>query len=161
MVLINPVFITVLVIFILAFMLLLTGIEKVINGILVMHGKSRFILIGLGILVIIISLFALIYPLGTSIIVAKVLGIALLVQGISRIIYGIRNRNSSSNWSRAFGIGVGVISLIFALVILNIPKIGLIYAGIYIAISLLVTSIQIISEGISGLPKRRYTNIDK
>ena len=157
--LINPIFSTILVIFILAFMLLLAGIEKVING-LIVHGKSRFVHIGLGIIVIIISLLALTYPIGTSIIVVKVLGIALLVQGIARIISGIRNKHSN-NWSKAFRLGVGIISVIFALIILNSPTIGLVYAGIFIAISLLVTSIQIISEGITGLPKRRHNSLNK
>jgi uncharacterized membrane protein HdeD (DUF308 family) len=156
LVLINPIFSTILVILILAFMLLLAGIEKVTSG-LILHRKARVVNIGLGIIVIAISLIALIYPIGASIVVVQVLGIALLVQGISRIIYGMKNKNISKG-SRGFRVGVGVISIIFSVVKLTIPKIGLIYTGIFIGISLLVTSIQIITEGIKGFPKRMHTN---
>ena len=156
LVLINPIFSAILVILILAFMLLLAGIEKAISG-FIMHGKDRVVNIGLGIIVIAISLLAMTYPIGTSLIVVQVLGIALLVQGIARIISGVRNKNISK-WSRGFRVGVGIISIIFSGLILTIPKIGLIYAGIFIGISLLVTSIQIITEGIKGYPKRMKTN---
>jgi uncharacterized membrane protein HdeD (DUF308 family) len=156
-VLVNPIFSTILVILILDFMLLLAGIEKVASGIIV-PGKSRFITIGLGIIVIIISLIAFIYPIEASLIVVKILGIALLVQGIARIISGLKNKNISK-WSRGFRIGVGIISIGFSLMILAIPKVGLIYAGIFIGISLLVTGIQIISEGIHGQSKRRHNKV--
>ena len=156
MVLINPIFSSVLVIFILAFMLLLAGIEKVLSGIFA-SGKSRFVNIGLGIIVIAISLLAMTYPIGTSLIVVQILGIALLVQGIARLISGVRNKNIGK-WSRGFRISVGIISIIFSVLILSIPKVGLIYAGIFIGISLLVTSIQIITEGIQGHPRSRRHN---
>jgi uncharacterized membrane protein HdeD (DUF308 family) len=48
--LINPVSSTIWVIFILAFMLILAGIKKEING-LIVRGKSRFVHLGLGIIV--------------------------------------------------------------------------------------------------------------
>jgi uncharacterized membrane protein HdeD (DUF308 family) len=151
-VLINPILGTVSVIFFLALLLLFAGIEKAVSGFLV-AGKSRFISIGLGVIVMGISLIAMTYPVGASIFVAFLLGIALLVEGTSRIIHGAKNKQSKG-WSKSFGIGVGILSVIFGGVIMARPDIGLAFAGVLIGISLLVTSIQIISGGITGKPRK-------
>ena len=148
MVLINPIFGAISVIFFLAFLLLFAGIEKVISGLFI-PGKSRFASVGLGIIVIILSLIALAYPVGTGIFIVMLLGVALLVDGISRIIHGIRDKQAKK-WSKSFSIGVGILSILLAFVVIAIPGIGLIFAGILIGIALLITGIQIISAGISG-----------
>ena len=46
--------------------------------------------------------------------------------------------------------GVGVLSIVFALAVLVYPGIGLVLAGLLIGIALLITSIQIISAGVTG-----------
>ena len=61
----------------------------VVSGVL-LPGKSRFFSIGLGIIVIIVALVAMAYPVGAAIIVVLLLGIALLVDGISRVIHGMK-----------------------------------------------------------------------
>ena len=147
-VLINPLIGSISIILFLAFLLLFAGIEKIVSGI-VLSGKSRFVSIGLGIIVIIVSLIALAFPVEAGAFVVLLLGIALLVDGISRIIHGIRDKESRE-WSKNFGIGVGVLSIIFALAVLVYPGIGLVLAGILIGIALLITSIQIISAGVTG-----------
>src|SRR5690606_26941310 len=148
MVLINPIFGAISVVFFLAFLLLFAGIEKVISGIF-MSGKSRFASIGLGIIVIILSLIALAYPVGTGIFIVLLLGVALLVDGISRIVHGIRDKQGSK-WSKSFSLGVGILSILLAIIVIAMPAIGPIFAGILIGIALLITGIQIISAGISG-----------
>ncbi|WP_222424793.1 HdeD family acid-resistance protein [Candidatus Nitrosocosmicus arcticus] len=147
-VLINPIIGSISIIVFLAFLLLFAGVEKIVSGI-VLSGKSRFISIGLGIIVIIVSLIALVYPVEASVFVVLLLGIALLVDGISRIIHGIRDKEGRG-WSKNFGIGVGALSIIFAIAVLVYPGIGLVLAGILIGIALLITSIQIISAGVTG-----------
>ena len=152
-VLINPILGSVSVIFFLALLLLFAGIEMVVSGVL-LPGKSRFFSIGLGIIVIIVALVAMAYPVGAAIIVVLLLGIALLVDGISRVIHGMKDKYSKS-WSKNFGIGVGILSIIFGIIVVVYPGVGLSFAGILIGISLLVTSIQIISAGITGRPRKR------
>jgi len=90
-VLINPILGGISVIFFLALLSLFAGIKMVVSGVL-LPGRHRFISIGLGIVVIIISLVAMAYPVGASIFVVLLLGIALLVDGISRIIHGIKDK---------------------------------------------------------------------
>ena len=147
-VLINPIVGSISVIIFLAFLLLFAGIEKIVSGI-VLSGRSRFVSIGLGIVVVIVATVALIYPVGASIIVVLLLGIALLIDGISRIIHSLKDAQVNK-WSKYFGIGVGALSIILAIAVIIYPGIGLVLAGILIGIALLITSIQIISAGITG-----------
>ena len=86
--------------------LLIVGIEKVITGFFVRSG-SRMGSIGLGILVIILSLIVMAFPHGTTVFLVVMLGVALLVYGIARIIHGIGDRETSG-WARWSNIGVGV-----------------------------------------------------
>jgi uncharacterized membrane protein HdeD (DUF308 family) len=158
MVLFNPIFGTVSVVFFLALLLLFAGIEKVIIG-FTPSGKSHFISIGLGIIVIVVALIAMIYPTGTSIFIVMLFGIALLIDGISRTVYIFRD-NQIKGMPKLFGIGVGMLSILFALVIMAYPRVGLVVAGILIGISLFVTSIQIISDGMTGRQRRKYATLE-
>ena len=158
MVLFNPIFGTVPVVLFLALVLLFAGIEKVIIG-FTPSGKSHLISIGLGIIVIVVALIAMTYPTVTSIFIVMLFGIALLIDGISRTIYTFRE-NQIKGMSKSFGIGVGMLSIIFALVIMLYPRIGLVVAGVFIGISLFVTSIQIISDGMTWRQRRKYATLE-
>jgi len=158
MVIFNPIFGTVPVAFFLALVLLFAGIEKVIIG-FTPSGKSHLISIGLGIIVIVVALIAMTYPTGTSIFIVMLFGIALLIDGISRTVYTFRD-NQIKGKSKSFGIGVGMLSIIFALVIMTYPRIGLVVAGIFIGISLFVTSVQIISDGMASRQRRKYAALE-
>ena len=60
-VLINPFIGSISIILFLGLLLLFAGIEKIVSG-MVLSGKSRIASIGLGIIVIIVSLIALAFP---------------------------------------------------------------------------------------------------
>ena len=158
MVLFNPIFGTVPVVLFLALVLLFAGIEKVIIG-FTPSGKSHLISIGLGIIVIVVALIAMTYPTVTSIFIVMLFGIALLIDGISRTVY-ILGENQIKGMSKSFGIGVGMLSIIFALVIMLYPRIGLVVAGVFIGILLFVTSIQIISDGMTWRQRRKYATLE-
>lgn len=152
-VLIYPILGGITLIFFIAFLLFFAGIEKIISGI-TGSGKSRFSGIGLGIIVVILSIIALIFPIGASNFVIILLGVALLVDGVSRIVHSIRHKEGTG-WSNKFGIGVGILSIILAIIVIIYPTIGQIFAGILIGIALLITAIQIISAGVTGFKARR------
>jgi uncharacterized membrane protein HdeD (DUF308 family) len=92
-VLINPILGSDSVIFFLALLLLFAGIEMVISGVLLPR-KSRFFSLGLGIIVIIVAFVAMVYPVGAVIIVVLLLSVTLLVDGISRVIHGMKDKYS-------------------------------------------------------------------
>src|SRR5215217_2109556 len=135
-------------VWILAIIFLIVGIEKVLSGIFIPSG-SRWGTIGLGILVIIMASIALAYPVGTTVALFFFLGLALLFEGIARIIHGFGDR-TQRGWSRGFSIGVGVLAVIFAILIMASPFFGAVLAGLIIGIILIIIGIQMISAGIAG-----------
>ena len=112
----------------------------------------RFAGISLDIAIIILAIIAVAFPLITSIIAISLLGIALLFSGVSRIIDGI-NETHIRNWKWGFIVGSGILSIILSITILVFPVIGIAIAGLLIRISLLVTGVQMISSGLSGMIK--------
>ena len=131
-----------------AIILLIVGIEKVLSGIFI-PSKSRWGSVGLGIIVIILSIIVLSFPVGTTAFLIILLAIALLIDGIARVIHGIADKTSRS-WSRMFRIAAGVIAIVLALVIIASPVIGAALVGILLGISLLIIGIEIITRGVSG-----------
>lgn len=139
--------------------LLIVGIEKVITGFFVRSG-SRMGSIGLGILVIILSLIVMAFPHGTTVFLVVMLGVALLVYGIARIIHGIGDRETSG-WARWSNIGVGVLMLIISGLILASPGFGIAFTAFLIGIALLIAGIQIIAAGFSGRKMRLLPGRDR
>src|SRR5919108_4195005 len=131
-----PVITLVTLVFILAIIFLIIGIERVISGIFIPHG-SRWGTIGLGILVIILASIALAFPVATTVTLFLFLGFALLFDGISRIIYGFGDR-TQRGWVRGFSIGVGVLAVVFAGLIIVFPFFVAVLAGLIIGIILLI-----------------------
>ena len=114
------------------------------------YPKSRWGSVGLGIIVIILSIIVLSFPVGTTAFLIILLAIALLIDGIARVIHGIADKTSRS-WSRIFRIAAGVIAIVLALVIIASPVIGAALVGILLGIALLIIiGIEIIARGVSG-----------
>ena len=147
-ILINPELATVSIVLIASIILLIVGIEQVILGLFVKQ-KSRFVSIGLGVLVIILSSILIAYPKGTTALLIYILAFALLFNGVSRLIHGWRDR-LRRGWSRGFRIGVGALEIGLSIAILVSPNMGATLVGILIAIALLIAGIQIIIAGIFG-----------
>jgi uncharacterized membrane protein HdeD (DUF308 family) len=139
-------------VWILAIIFLIVGIEKVLSGIFIPSG-SRWGTIGLGILVIIMASIALAYPVGTSVALFIFLGFALLFEGIALIIHGFGDK-TQRGWSRGFSIGVGILAIIVAGLMIVSPPFGAALAGLIIGIVLLIVGIQLVSAGIGGRETR-------
>jgi uncharacterized membrane protein HdeD (DUF308 family) len=139
-------------VFILAIIFLVIGIERVISGIFIPHG-SRWGTIGLGILVIILASIALTFPVATTVTLFLFLGFALLFAGIARIVQGFGDR-MQKGWVRGFHIGVGILAVIFGGWIIVSPFFGAVLAGFIMAIILIIIGIEAISAGIGGRETR-------
>ena len=133
---------------ILAIVFLIVGIERVISGI-IGASKSRWASVGLGILVIILASIALAYPVSTTVVLFFFLGLALLFDGIARIIHGFADK-TQRGWVRGFYIGVGVLAVIFGGMIIVSPFFGAVLAGFIMGIILLIIGIEMIAAGIGG-----------
>jgi uncharacterized membrane protein HdeD (DUF308 family) len=138
------------VVYILAVVLFFVGIERIVIGIFSpAPGSSRWVTIGLGIVVLIVSIIVMVYPLGSSVFFLFVLAIALFCDGIARVVHSLADR-SASGGSRAFGIIAGIFSIIIAILIMVSPIWGAFIAGIMVSVALLVVGLQIIAAGVSG-----------
>jgi uncharacterized membrane protein HdeD (DUF308 family) len=143
-----PVLTFVTIVLILGVVLFVVGIERIIQGI-VAPGKSRWGTIGLGILVIIISIIVMALPgvVGVSLIIFIAIG--LLFDGIARVYHGATDK-TTHRWSRIFSIAAGVIEIGLSLMIMAAPVIGVELVSFLLAIALLIVGIQIIASGVSG-----------
>jgi len=109
-------------------------------------GWLRAAQIGLGVLTIALSIFALSFPGVTYISVVWVLAIILFFVGIEQIIVGIFSPRKF-RWS---SIGLGVLVLIFAAIAMSYPVAAAITIIIFIGIAFLINGIARIIEGFSG-----------
>lgn len=136
------------IVLIIGILLLIVGIESVISG-LIVKSKSRLASIGLGIIVIILAFIVMAFPIGTTVFLILLMGIALLIDGISRLVHGFGDKESRG-WSRGFRIGVGALEVILGILIMVSPAVGVAFVAFIIAIALLIVGIQMIAGGISG-----------
>ena len=135
------------IIWILAIVLLFVGIEEIIAGIYSI-GKSRWTNIGLGAVVVVLAILAMIYPAAAANLVIVIIAIAFLISGIARIIEGLRGKHRGL--SKAFLIGVGALAIVLSIAVLFSPYFGKTLAGIIIAVGLLITGIQMVIHGVRG-----------
>ena len=143
-----PVLTFVTIVLLLGVVLFVVGIERIIQGI-VAPGKSRWGTIGLGILVLIISIIVIAFPGAFGVFLIILLAIGLLFDGIARVYHGATDK-TRGRWSRIFSIAVGVIEIVLSLTILAAPVIGAELVSLLLAIALLIVGIQIIVAGITG-----------
>ena len=137
-----------------AIILLLFGIEHVVTGVFVK--RSRFVHIGLGGLIIILSSIVIAYPTASATLIVWLAAIALLFSGVASIISGLRvrhveNRRVPGRASRAVSVAAGGLAVAISVSIMASPTFGVQLAGFVIGIALLVYGIRLFITGISGL----------
>jgi uncharacterized membrane protein HdeD (DUF308 family) len=109
-------------------------------------GWLRAVQIGLGVLTVALSIFALAFPAFTYISIVWILAVVLFFVGIEQIVIGIFSP-SRSRWSN---IGLGILVLIFAGIAMSFPVAAAITIIIFIGIAFLINGIARIVEGFSG-----------
>ena len=97
-----------------------------------------------GALMIVFGILAFVWPLGTAVALAVLVGIFALVDGVIDIIDAIRFRGSPGVGLRVF---LGIVSLVFGALLLFWPHISLGVLVIFVAIwSILIGALQIIAN---------------
>jgi uncharacterized membrane protein HdeD (DUF308 family) len=146
---IGPAILTI--ILILSLILLVVGIERTSVGIEMRRSSrgSSLANIVLGLAIIAFSIVLMQFPIFASAVLVILAAVALLLSGIARILHGISKKTSRS--SRAFLIGVGVISITVSILVIAHPiSFGLVLFGIIISIAFLISGIEMMALGISG-----------
>jgi len=128
----------------LAIILFFIGIEKIITGAFRV-GKYKWIIIGLGLLVIIFAGIALSLHLPSRYSIIILLALSVFVSGTTRIVDGTRKE---SKRSESFVIGVGALNIVVSVVIISVPSLGAVMAGRTVALLLLISGIQTLASGL-------------
>jgi uncharacterized membrane protein HdeD (DUF308 family) len=113
--------------------------------------------IGLGILVIILSLIVIAFPAAVGVFVLILIGIVLLIDGISRLVHGFGDKERRG-WSRGFRIGVGALEIVLGILIMVSPGFGAAFVGLIVAIAVLIVGIEMIVAGVKGRRMRLPTS---
>lgn len=129
--------------------LLLIGIERIVIGIALPTPNKSYKLanIGLGPLIIALAIVLIFYP-ASHLVPPIALGtLALLFNGISKIMQGIIGKENAK-WSKAILIGVGTLNIAVSALAVIVPSSGESMLARSISITLLVTGIQMIVSSI-------------
>ena len=109
-------------------------------------GWMRGVQIGLGILVVVLSIYALAYPGAAFVSLVLILGIILFIVGIEKIVSGIflpiKGRGAT--------IGLGILVLIFAGFVIAFPGFATWIITVFIGIALLFGGAASIAQAFSG-----------
>jgi uncharacterized membrane protein HdeD (DUF308 family) len=153
-----PAFTFISVVYVLAIVLFVLAIERIIIGIFSpAPGQSRWGVVGLGVLVLIVSIIVMAYPVGTTVFLLFLLAVALFFDGIARIVHGIGDK-SISKGAKIFSIVAGAIAIGLSILIFASPLLGAVFVGMVLAISLLINGIQVIVAGVTG---RRVSSVGR
>jgi uncharacterized membrane protein HdeD (DUF308 family) len=150
---IGPAILTI--ILILSVILLAVGIERISVGIAMRHycrgsGLSNIVI---GLVVIAFSIVLMQFPIFTSSVLVILAALALLLNGIARIIHGASGKGSGS--SRTLLIGVGIVSVALSILVIVRPiDLGLVLFATMISVAFLISGIEMMALGISG--RQRY-----
>jgi uncharacterized membrane protein HdeD (DUF308 family) len=106
----------------------------------------RAVQIGLGVITIALSIFALAFPAASFISIVWILAVVLFFVGIEEIIVGIFSPRRS-RWS---SIGLGILVLIFAGIAMSYPVAAAITIVVFIGIAFLINGIARILQGFTG-----------
>jgi uncharacterized membrane protein HdeD (DUF308 family) len=112
----------------------------------------RAVQIGLGVIVIILSISILIQPAIATVSLVVIAAVILLIVGMERIIYGIFIRHKS----RLPTIGFGILVIILAAIAIAFPVLATIFLVFLIAFALLFDGISRIIHGVGDKESRSW-----
>lgn len=149
-IIVNPGFGIEFLVSLLSIILFVVGIERISIGFLPNMAKSsRISNIILGALTIGLAILVLALPFLALGFLVTLLAIGLLFIGIARIVHGIIDKQASK-WSRAFLIGVGILSIVVSFLVITEPFLGLFALVFMLAVNLLIIGIESIVHGVAG-----------
>lgn len=134
-----------------AFTLVIVGSENIFSGIIFPHlpKKSRIIDIILGIAILAFGIFTISNPESSIKFLIWVIAIALLINGVVRII-GSRSSKNDKKGHQTIKLATGIVSIALGIFVLVAPEMGFIILVLAIVIALVIQGIEIIIQGIRG-----------
>lgn len=108
--------------------------------------------IGLGLLAIVFGVLSFIYPLFTTAVIVGLISFGLMCVGISTILHGTMHA-SHSRLSRAFDLAMGVLTLVFSIMAISIPSVGILFLMVLLSAGFLIIGVEAIVAGVFA-PRR-------
>jgi len=139
----------------LAFALFILASGKIVIGVAGKYLKrsARAASVGLGILAIFLGVLALTQPVFTSAVIIGLVSFGLMFIGISTSLHGVIHK-SHSRVSRAFDIGIGIITVIISIMAITNPSFGLVFLIVLISTVFLIVGIESIIGSVFGQKRR-------
>ena len=156
------------VIVLISIILLIIGIERVVIGMLsysrpysneqsvtsslfsaffIGRRSSPFTNIGLGIIAIALAIVALAFPLIATGVLVALISFGFMFNGIARIMQGMalhygETRGGTTKWYKALTIGVGMLSIVSAVIIFASPALGIFFIALLLFIGIIHSTID-------------------
>lgn len=134
-----------------AVVLFIVGIERVVSGIVTefLSRRSRMINIGIGAVVLFFAIITISFPENSINFLILIVGLALLFNGVLRVIDGLRKSFESST-QRFFRLFVGGICIVIAGFVLASEQVGIIVVTVVMVVALVIQGAEILYTGIKG-----------
>jgi uncharacterized membrane protein HdeD (DUF308 family) len=148
----NPTLAPLTAMVIFAIVLFIVGIERIVSGIVTefLSKRSRLINIGIGAVVLFFAIITIAFPENSINFLILIVGLALLFNGILRVIDGLRKSFESST-QRFFRLLVGAICIVIAGFVLAGPEqVGIAVVTIVMVVALVIQGAEILYTGIKG-----------
>ena len=148
----NPTLAPLTAMVIFAIVLFIVGIERIVSGIVTefLSRRSRLINIGIGAVVLFFAIITIAFPENSINFLILIVGLALLFNGILRVIDGLRKSFESST-QRFFRLLVGAICIVIAGFVLAGPEqVGIAVVTIVMVVALVIQGAEILYTGIKG-----------
>lgn len=148
----NPLIASLTAITLFAVVLFIVGIERVVSGIVTefLSRRSRLINIGIGAVVLFFAIITISFPENSINFLILIVGLALLFNGILRVIDGLRKSFENST-QRLFRLLVGAICIVIAGFVLAGPEqVGIAVVTIVMVVALVIQGAEILYTGIKG-----------
>jgi uncharacterized membrane protein HdeD (DUF308 family) len=134
-----------------AIVLFTVGVERIASGIGTeyLSRKSRIINIGIGAVVLFFAIITIAFPQNSINFLVLIVGLALLFNGVIRIVDGIRKSFPHAS-QRMFRIGTGVICIAISGLVLTSEQFGIFVVVVVMVVALVIQGAEIIYAGIKG-----------
>src|SRR5512145_1553692 len=141
--------VTAMVIF--AIVLFTVGVERIASGVRTeyLSRRSRMINIGIGAVVLFFAIITIAFPQNSIEFLILIVGLALLFNGVIRVIDGIRKSFPRSS-QRMFRIATGAICIVLAGFVLTNQQFGIFVVVVVMVVALVIQGAEIIYAGIKG-----------
>ena len=134
-----------------AIVLLTVGAERIASGIGTeyLSRRSRMINIGIGAVVLFFAIITIAFPQNSIDFLILIVGLALLFNGVIRVLDGIR-KSFPSNSQRMFRIATGAICIVLAGFVITSQQFGTFVVVVVMVVALIIQGAEIIYAGVKG-----------